>query len=457
MASTITTSVVSGGSNSHATSSAEINAPASDFVSPGVNGTVSLNSGSGGTGSFCVNAQGTPAMLVDLKAGSAYIRATPSGQVSQVLRPYMSADYTSYAISANASGSTKYDWIYLSVDATKANNPASDASDVTAVFTSRSSSNTTDNGTPPTYGVLLAVVTVANGASSITNSNISDRRTNSSLTTAATNTYFYDFIESGCIWTADSAGVTLLASMTSGVVWIGGKRLTVAAVAGRTFTASRDTYVDFSDNNDGTAAVSYSLSTTNAASQALATGAVRNAIVVTGAGSIAAAASINQGQEDRVLPIASSIAYSVIDSLGNLICPRDPNRKILGYKQNTAGQSGIGQTATQVTGLSCPVIVPTGRKVKITAFTLGVYSITTNNTITLSIWDGVVNSGTQIGGAEVYVNAVGGFPIAATASIVVTPSTTSKTYNVGLKIVSAGTATIDASSVAPAFILVELA
>lgn len=177
MASTITTSVVTGGSNSHATTSAEVNAIATDFIHSGVSGPITLNSGSGGTGSFCVNAQGTPAMFVDVKAGSAWITATPTGQTSQKLRAYMSADYTSYAISSNASGSTKYDWIYLKVDPTAANSPASDASDVTSLYTSRSSSNSTDNGSPPTYGVLLAVVTVANGASSITNSNISDKRT----------------------------------------------------------------------------------------------------------------------------------------------------------------------------------------------------------------------------------------------------------------------------------------
>lgn len=115
-------------------------------------------------------------MGITIKAGQAYISATPSSQDPQVLRVRASSDYTSYTINANSSGSTKYDWVYLKVDATKANSPASDASDVTSIYTSRSSSNTTDNGTPPTYGLLLAVVAVANGASSITNSNITDRR-----------------------------------------------------------------------------------------------------------------------------------------------------------------------------------------------------------------------------------------------------------------------------------------
>lgn len=182
-AATITTSIVTGGTNSHATTAQEVNGVATDFVQQGVVGTISNTSGvAPNTGSFAVNAQGTPAMFVDITAGTAYITATPSGQASQVLRAYMSASYTSYTITANSSGSTKYDWIYLQVDATKANNPASDASDVTSIVTSRSSSNTADNGTPPTYGILLAVVTVTNGASSISNSNVVDGRTRALVT-----------------------------------------------------------------------------------------------------------------------------------------------------------------------------------------------------------------------------------------------------------------------------------
>ena len=125
-------------------------------------------------------------MGVTILSGQAYIAATPSSQGAQVLRARASSNYTVYTINANASGSTKYDWIYLSVSAINANTPAADASNVTSIYTSRSSSNSSDNGTPPTYGLLLAVVTVANGASSITNGNISDRRVQASVSTAGT-------------------------------------------------------------------------------------------------------------------------------------------------------------------------------------------------------------------------------------------------------------------------------
>lgn len=187
-ANTILSSIVTGGSSLHATVAEEANAYATDFVSAGVVGTFGLNAGSGGTGSFCVNADASPDMGVTVKSGQAYITATPSGQNSQTLRARASTDYTAYTINANSSGSTKYDWIYLSVSATNANTPSASADNVTSIITSRSSSNSTDNGTPPTYGLLLAVVTVANGASSITNSNISDRRVQASVSTAGTST-----------------------------------------------------------------------------------------------------------------------------------------------------------------------------------------------------------------------------------------------------------------------------
>lgn len=181
-ANTIITSIVTGGTNTHTTVAEEANSIATDFVTQGVVGAITLTSGStAGTGSFAVQADATPDMGVTVKSGQAYITATPSSQDSQVLRARASSDYTAYTINSNSSGSTKYDWIYLQVSATAANDPAADASDVTAIYTSRSSSNSTDDGSPPTYGLLLAVVTVANGASSITNSNITDKRFNTSI------------------------------------------------------------------------------------------------------------------------------------------------------------------------------------------------------------------------------------------------------------------------------------
>ena len=455
----ITTGILTGGSNSHQTTSEEANGAATDFASPGVVGTLTNTSGvAPATGGFAVNAQGSPDMTVAVSTGVAYITATPTSQGSQKLRVKNSAS-ANVTISANSSGSTKYDWLYLSVSATNAANPNSAADNVTTLTTSRSSSATSDDGTPPTYGLHIATITVANGASSISNGNIADSRVQAGLGSAVTAIAdaFQDFVESGCVWTADAAGSTRVASMTSGYVWLSGQRLTVAAVSARTFTASKDVYVDLSNNGDGTAAFTYTDNTTNAASPALTAGSLRLAIVVVGATNIATTASINQGQEDRILPIASSIAYTVTDSLGNMICPRDPNRTLIGYRQITSDfvLSASQTTQTQVTGLSCPVIIPTSRKVKITVTGDSIVNASASQTNNVQIWDGTVVSGTSVGTARTGLTTAGGFNSLYLQSVV-TPSTSSKTYNVGVASSGSTNVTINAGSGRAASIKVEL-
>lgn len=178
---TILTGILTGGANSHATSSEEVNAFATDFASEGIVGTFTNTSGvAPATGAFAVNGSGSPDTNINITTGVAYVTATPTSQNSQTLRVKCSVTGT-LAISANASGSTKYDWIYISVSATNAANPAVGADNVATVVASRSTSASTDDGTPPTYGYPIAVVTVANGFSTITNGNIRDVRTNSTV------------------------------------------------------------------------------------------------------------------------------------------------------------------------------------------------------------------------------------------------------------------------------------
>ena len=212
---------------------------------------------------------------------------------------------------------------------------------------------------------------------------------------------FFDYVASGLVWTADAAGSTRNASMTSGVMYIGGRRLTLPAVTARAFTASRDTYIDVADNLDGTGIITYSEVTNNAASPALATNNVRIGIIVTGASNIAAAGSVNQGELTKVLPIASGVAYTFTDSLGNIICPRDPNRRILGYKQIVSGSPiSVGSAETQIAGLSSVVKIPTGRKAKITLTTNWSRPVNAFGDNALSIWNGTVGSGIQIKRAQ---------------------------------------------------------
>lgn len=259
----------------------------------------------------------------------------------------------------------------------------------------------------------------------------------------------FDHVASGCVWSGDSYGSTRAASMTSGVVYIGGKRVAVSSVTARSFTASKDTYIDV----DNTGTLTYTEVTNNAASPALAASSIRLGIIVTGASNIANAGSVNQGQENKVLPIASSVAYSVTDSLGNLICPRDPNRRILGYKQITANDTNTGAISV-TTGLTCPVIVPTGRKVRVSAWGQTITGSTSPFDVSLAVYDGTVAAGTRlaVGTTTIPTNNYIGH---VTASALTTPTSTSKTYEAG-HTSSGGNGILQASATSPAYIMVEL-
>jgi hypothetical protein len=148
-------------------------------------------------------------------------------------------------------------------------------------------------------------------------------------------------------------GSTLTASMTGGFCYINGYRQIIAPVATRTYTASKDTYVDLLYNASGTATVVYTEVANNAASPALAANSIRLGIVVTGA-NIAAVASINQGQNEKLLPIAGGFPYVINDSLGNRICRRNPSETRRGFKLINA--NGAIMSNTWVTYISLPMI-----------------------------------------------------------------------------------------------------
>lgn len=124
----------------------------------------------------------------------------------------------------------------------------------------------------------------------------------------------------------------------------------------------------------------------------------------------------------------------------------------LGFAQITSNfvLSASQTTPTQVTGLSVTVTVPTGgRTIQITAFCGALQPAA--GTALWGIWDGVVNSGTQIGQANTNSSVS-----AVTAMAIVTPGAGSKTYNVGVWNSGSNNTTVGATSVVqPAFILVE--
>lgn len=276
----------------------------------------------------------------------------------------------------------------------------------------------------------------------------------------ATKIYAYDYVASGCVITADSVGVNKNYSVSSGVVVINGNPLTVAAVSAQTVTASKDRYIDLLDNGDGTAvhvATGGNEVNNNAASPALAANSVRLGIVVAGATTIATTASINQGEETRVLPIASSIPYQVTDSLGNLICPRDPHRKLLGRRQIIANYTTTANSVdTLIPGLTCPVIVPTGRKVRITLSVFAVQMASgAPNQGFFRITEGTVGSGTILQAAP-WVLTQNNLDTQVPQCIAYSSTGGSLTFNASILQGSAVQKQLSAAATAPAFISVEL-
>lgn len=276
-------------------------------------------------------------------------------------------------------------------------------------------------------------------------------------------TYFdnatFDFVESGCVWSGDSYGASLAASMTSGVLWINGKRLTVAAVTARAFTANLDTYIDFSESPTvpGTAIPTYTTAANNAASPALSANYIRVGIIQAGA-TITAATKVNQGQEDRVFPIASSTPYAVTDSLGNLICPRDPLRKLLGMRTIISSLSITNTSPTLLTGLSVPVIVPTGRKIKVSLVCPKVAPGTSYTDITLYVYEGAtLNALTTQKTANVQnVSGSGSAMTSQHVEVIYTPTTASIFLTAATSKATNGSTEVTASATAPVYIKVEL-
>jgi hypothetical protein len=262
-------------------------------------------------------------------------------------------------------------------------------------------------------------------------------------------TLFFDHIASGGV-VAISSG--LIGTFSNIVFYLNGVRYSGTSIANKTYTASKDTYVDITGASGGAVTVLYTEVANNAASPALTTNYIRVAIVTT---SGAAITNVNQGQESQVIPIVSSVALSVTDTLGNLICPRDPLRKVLGYKQITSTFTTTSTTGASVTGLTCPVIVPSGRKVKVsTGARYMATSATTGTGIDITLQDATAVA--IIGESAQTIAAPGGANVANASAMVTPPASGSRTYQTQVRTEGAGTYSFVAAATTPGYILVEL-
>lgn len=176
------TSVLTGGANNAQTTSEDLNGLATDFVTSGVVGVLTNTAGVAPmTGGLAGNAQGSPDRTAAVTAGIAYVLVTPTSQGSQRVRVKIDAQNVTHA--TNTTGSTRYDWVYVKVDATLAATPISDMSTTGTLVVSRSTSITVDNGTPPTYGYCIYKATLANSWTTLTNALITDVRLRAASTT----------------------------------------------------------------------------------------------------------------------------------------------------------------------------------------------------------------------------------------------------------------------------------
>ena len=168
--------ILQGGVNSHGVTVDDFNAWATEgFLNDGITPKGIIGTGTPLTGDYAVQAQAVPNMTLNVLPGVALVTGTPTGGVSQRLVVRSTTNQV-ITIASNSTGGTRHDWVYIRLDANRMRDPNVPASDVADIFVSRSTSSSVDNGTPPAFGHLIAIVAVANAASSITNDNITNRR-----------------------------------------------------------------------------------------------------------------------------------------------------------------------------------------------------------------------------------------------------------------------------------------
>lgn len=148
-----------------------------------------------------------------------------------------------------------------------------------------------------------------------------------------------DHIVSGGV-VAQSSG--LIGTFSNIVFYLSGQRYSGTSIANKTYTASKDTYVDVTATSGGTVSVTYSEVANGAASPALAANSIRVAKVVTNGSAIT---SVSQGS---------------VDSLNNQIYPQSAagNNAWLSYTPVLTGisaSSNIGRYIKQ--GKTCTAMV----------------------------------------------------------------------------------------------------
>ena len=165
--------------------------------------------------------------------------------------------------------------------------------------------------------------------------------------------------------------------------------------------------------------------------------------------------SLRAGTVPAAAIAAASLTSTQIATNGVSAANLATSAIFLGYASSTSDFTTASVTEVQVTSLTATVTVPAGgRKVKITTGAWRMYNATANTNVEVSIWRGVVGSGTKLGASYITSTAVN----ATGAAILITidsPSAGSVTYNIGFKNIGGANATYSAAAGSPSYILVE--
>lgn len=153
-----------------------------------------------------------------------------------------------------------------------------------------------------------------------------------------------------------------------------------------------------------------------------------------------------------------SVTEDVIEDDAVTAAKLDNGAIKLAYVKKTSNFASSATSATQITGLTADIDIPDtgGRDVEIELYTPSIDNDSTNQIITISIWDGVVGSGTQLNKATGAKNAVGGHPIHLAAKAVLeAPAAGAKTINAALHS-SGGQSTVIGAATSPSFLLIKI-
>ena len=215
-----------------------------------------------GANDLKVQEAGTPDATVRVQTGDIIIgKNAPSTTAPDYFYHGWVTSEESVTIAANSSGSTQIDSIVAYVDlsvVSSASNDNPSALKFKSVRGASASTAPTEAAIQTSVGasnpwVLLADVSVANGFSSIVNANITDKRPKTSTLPRFVADQGRDFVVTGLVTTQTSG---LVGSISAGYAYVSGE-LVHKPITSKTFTASKDTYIDLPKNAKPTSTDEY--------------------------------------------------------------------------------------------------------------------------------------------------------------------------------------------------------